>query len=58
MYTVCMQDPVEVRRGIESPGTGVTDSCQLPHGCWGLSWAHVSLLDANQIGIFWVWGVG
>ena len=23
--------------GIRSPGTGVTDSCELPYGCWELN---------------------
>jgi hypothetical protein len=28
---------VETRRGIASPGTGVTDSCELPCECWELN---------------------
>lgn len=28
MCTMCMQESVEVRRGIGSPGTAVTDICE------------------------------
>ena len=24
--------------GVWSPGTGITGSCELPHGCWKLNW--------------------
>lgn len=33
VYTVCTWFPWK-SEGIESPGTGVTDSCELPEGCW------------------------
>ena len=26
-----------VKESVRSPGTGVTDSCESPHGCWGLN---------------------
>jgi hypothetical protein len=26
-----------LREGVGSPGTGVTDSCELPSGCWELN---------------------
>ena len=29
--------PVCLCEGIRSSGTGVTDSCELPCGCWGLN---------------------
>jgi hypothetical protein len=29
--------PEETRRGVSSPGTGVTGSCELLCGCWGLN---------------------
>ena len=36
MYTVCMQEPVEVRSGIGPLGTGVTGDCELLYGSWQL----------------------
>lgn len=33
LCTTCVQEPAEAR----SPGTGVTDSCKLPHGWWELN---------------------
>jgi hypothetical protein len=32
--TTCVQEPLEVWRGVRSPGPRVTDSCGPPCGCW------------------------
>jgi E3 ubiquitin-protein ligase NEDD4 len=34
MHTWCLWRPEE---GVGSPGIGVTDSCELPCGCWELN---------------------
>ena len=36
MSCVCLAFE-EARRGVRSPGTGITDSCELPCGCWQLN---------------------
>lgn len=28
---------IYLRRGIRAPWTGITDGCELPHGCWNLN---------------------
>lgn len=33
LCTMCMQEPVEARKGTAFLGTGVADGCELPHGC-------------------------
>ena len=35
--TACMQFPLRSEEGIGSLGTEVTDSCELPGGCWELN---------------------
>ena len=37
MYHVCAWCLWWPEEGIGSPGTGVTDSCELPCGCWELN---------------------
>lgn len=34
LFTICMQKPTEVRRGMRSAGTGVTNGCEPQYGCW------------------------
>ena len=34
MYYIGAWCPLRPDEGIGSPGTRVTDSCELPHGCW------------------------
>ena len=36
LCTTCMQCPLQVEESVGSPGTGVTDSCEQPRGCWEL----------------------
>lgn len=33
-HTACIQCPQRPEKGKRSPGTGVTDNCELPCGCW------------------------
>lgn len=36
MYSECLQCRQKPEKGVESPGTGVTDDYEAPLGCWGL----------------------
>ena len=46
VYTLCVcLVPIEFRIGVRSPGTGVTDSCELSCGCWELK---LSPLEEQQ----------
>jgi hypothetical protein len=31
---VCAWYPWRLEEGVRSPGTGVKDACETPHGCW------------------------
>lgn len=35
--TVCMEEPSDIRRGVKSPGPGVTGFGELPRGYWELN---------------------
>ena len=37
MYAAWCLDPMETRKGMVSPGTGITDSCEPPCGRWELN---------------------
>ena len=45
-YTTFMQCPKMQEEAIVSPGTGVTDSCELSCGCWKLN---LGPLEAQQL---------
>lgn len=34
MCSTLVPEPLEARKGKWFPGTGVTDGCQMPCGCW------------------------
>jgi hypothetical protein len=34
VYTSCMQESESLEDGVRSPGAGVTDPCDSPHGYW------------------------
>lgn len=40
--------PVEPEEGVKSPGTEVSDSCELPCVCWELNPGHLSHLRAHD----------
>jgi hypothetical protein len=37
LMATCYHFHVRVWEGVGCPGTGVTGSCELPHGCWELN---------------------
>lgn len=37
MYTMCLKEPLEVRRVVTSLETGVTADCEAPCGYWELN---------------------
>lgn len=37
MYHICVCYTQGSKEGTRSPGMGVTDGCELPHGCWELN---------------------
>jgi hypothetical protein len=46
MCTTFGKDSKEVRRGIESLGNRVTQTCELPYGCWEVN---LSPLQEKQV---------